>query len=337
MPNSSSSAAPAVAVAETTAPSAPRGNPLVSVVIPSYNYGHFVAQAVESALAQTYPNLEIIVVDDGSKDDTRQRLEPYLDRIRYIYQENRGLSAARNTGIRAARGEWVGLLDADDLWHPQKIEVQLAAVPDLDSVGLIGSGPAEDQLPASLAPNPKTERVGVREFLLSRRTGPSGALLRRTCVEQVGWFDEGLTSIEDRDMWLRVAARFGAVIVLSPCFYYRLHQGQMSRVAWRMYENYRKVLDNFFVRHPAYRRLRGLGMGYMYLDTALCFHTFGQPLLAFRFLLQSMLRWPWPLRDNRRSQAFRLKLLVRLCLGERLFRRFVGGRATAPEPRAASR
>src|SRR5262245_47307538 len=101
---------------------------LVSVVIPSYNYGQFVGEAVESALLQTWRGgVEVIVVDDGSRDDTRRRLGPYMDRIRYIYQENRGLSGARNTGIRAARGEWIALLDADDRWHPEKTEIQLEA------------------------------------------------------------------------------------------------------------------------------------------------------------------------------------------------------------------
>ena len=97
---------------------------LVSVVIPTYNYAHFVTGAVESALAQTYPDREVIVVDDGSTDDTRDRLAPFEGRIRYIHQENQGLSAARNTGIRAARGALVAFLDSDDLWHPEKLAVQ---------------------------------------------------------------------------------------------------------------------------------------------------------------------------------------------------------------------
>src|SRR5487761_1421423 len=104
-----------------------KDQPLVTAIIPAYNYGPLVVEAVESACAQTYPRMEVIVVDDGSTDDTQGRLRPYLDRIRYIRQENRGLSAARNTGIQAAQGEWNALLDADDVWHPQKTAVQIDA------------------------------------------------------------------------------------------------------------------------------------------------------------------------------------------------------------------
>src|SRR5688572_5767710 len=99
--------------------------PLVSVVIPTYNYGHLVAEAVDSALAQTYPAVEVLVVDDGSTDDTWDRLARYGDRIRCVRQANAGLSAARNTGIRAAHGEYVALLDSDDAFHPRKLDLQM--------------------------------------------------------------------------------------------------------------------------------------------------------------------------------------------------------------------
>ena len=111
----------------------------VSVVIPTYNYGHFVVGAVESVLAQTYQNVEIIVVNDGSSDDTKARLEPFMGRVRYIYQDNQGLSAARNTGIGAATCRWIAFLDSDDLWHPRKLELQMAYLDGHPEVGLLAT------------------------------------------------------------------------------------------------------------------------------------------------------------------------------------------------------
>ena len=115
------------------------GRALVSTVIPAHNYGRYVGEAIDSVLAQTYSPVEVVVVDDGSTDDTRARLAPYASMIRYLHQEKGGLSAARNTGIRQANGEWIALLDADDLWHPEKLELQLRSAARLGEVALVGS------------------------------------------------------------------------------------------------------------------------------------------------------------------------------------------------------
>src|SRR2546423_6262072 len=99
--------------------------PLISVIIPSYNSAHFVAHAVQSALGQTYQPLEVIVVDDGSTDGTRWILDTYMEQIHYVYQANKGLPGARNTGIRHAQGEFLAFLDADDEWHSGKLSAQV--------------------------------------------------------------------------------------------------------------------------------------------------------------------------------------------------------------------
>ena len=293
---------------------------LVSVVIPSFNYGHFVAEAVESALAQTYSPIEVIVVDDGSTDDTRARLQPFADRIHYVYQNNRGLSAARNTGVGLANGEWIALLDADDLWHPEKTEVQLRAASPLGSLGLVGSLPAVS-MPERLPSEPAVERLSVRDFLLSSRTGPSGALIRRDCFDAVGLFDESLRSIEDRDMWLRIASRFPAVQVISPCWWYRPHAGQMSRRASRMVENYEKVLTKFFAEHPEHASLRGLAWSYLYLDGAWSFLDEGDERTARALMWKSVYSNPGSFGDQRLRKFPRARIIARLMLGEKLFRK----------------
>ncbi len=294
---------------------------LVSVVIPAYNYGHFIVETVESALRQTYSRLEVIVVDDGSTDDTAIKLRAFGSRIKYIHQENRGLSAARNAGIRAARGEWIALLDADDLWHPDKTSVQLTAAARTGAHhGLIGSPPAE-VLPAELPSNPVVQVLTVRDFLLSSRTGPTGALMRRSCFDEVGYFDEQLRSVEDRDMWLRIAAKHSALQILSPCWWYRPHAGQMSRRAGRMMENYAKVLDKFFSQHAEYGALRRLAWSYLYLDGAWAFLDEGNRRSARSLVLKSLYKWPTSFRDPQLPTFPRARTLARIILGETAFSR----------------
>src|ERR1700722_18304182 len=113
--------------------------PVVSVVIPTYNRAHAVPGAIESALGQTLAPSEVIVVDDGSEDGTRERLMPYMDRIVYIYQENQGVSSARNNGIRAAKGDLIAFLDSDDVWHPRKLELQLQFLQEHAEIALVGA------------------------------------------------------------------------------------------------------------------------------------------------------------------------------------------------------
>ena len=112
----------------------------VSVVIPTYNSGQYLPEALESVLAQTVPPLEIIVVDDGSTDDTADRLHPYLNLITYKFQTNSGVSAARNAGLQLAKGDYVAFLDADDVWHPRKLEFQMGILTSHPDLGLLGTG-----------------------------------------------------------------------------------------------------------------------------------------------------------------------------------------------------
>lgn len=287
-----------------------RSHELVSVVIPSYNYGRFITDAVGSALAQTYRQIEVVVVDDGSKDDTRERLSSLMGQIRYIYQENAGLSAARNTGIRESKGEWIALLDADDLWHPQKLEVQLQAASAYPCVGLIGS-PAASTLAESLAFDPPVRCLSVRDFLLSAQMGPSSALIRHQCLEKVGLFDETLRSVEDRDMWLRLAAHVPCVLVDSPNWWYRPHEGQMSRNAARMFSNYRRVIEKFFREHPQYLQYRRLALGYMHYDAVWPYLQGGCHMKAMTHLIKSAWYRPLSLGDPRKGSLIRSKVALR--------------------------
>lgn len=250
--------------------------PLVSVVIPSYNHARFVTEAVDSVLSQTNCQIEVIVVDDGSTDNTREVLASYGSRIRYIYQDNKGLPGARNTGIRAALGEWVAVLDSDDYWHPQKTERQLAAVAAHPEADVVGSPGGDLPMPELLPLDPPTRWLSIRDFLLITPMSASSTMVRRRCFDAVGLFDESLRSAEDRDMWLRLAARVRVLQVTTPCWHYRVHEGQMSRNPQRMYDNFLRVVDKFFSEHPEQSQLAPMAYAFLYQDAAICYSEAGR-------------------------------------------------------------
>jgi glycosyltransferase involved in cell wall biosynthesis len=282
---------------------------LVTAVIPSFNHGHFVLEAVESVLAQSYRPVEVIVVDDGSEDDTFERLKPYLDRIHYIRQENRGLSAARNTGIRAASGEWIAFLDADDVWAPQKIEIQLKAAGDYPAAMLVGGNCNNNTQFENPPEHIAVKEFDVIDFLTTTPFGPSSALMQRSVFDEIGLFDEELSPVADRDMWLRVAVRFPVVRVEWPCWHYRSSPEQMSRNPKAMLANLRSALDKFFKQQPAYSCYKGVAFSFMNLDAAWCHYEHGQRVDGLRYLILSMLRHPR--RIPNRDALVRLKLLLR--------------------------
>lgn len=288
----------------------------VSVVIPTYNYGRYVTEAVDSVLGQSHTNREVIVVDDGSTDDTRERLMRYGGSIRYIYQENRGLSAARNTGIRNAKGQWIAFLDSDDLWHPRKLEIQLDAVQRGTDLRVIGCARAEEMWPEPQGTTPSLRTLGVLDFLQSYKgISGSSAVVRRDCFEVVGLFDETLRSCEDRHMWLRLATRFACAVVDWPGWWYRPHSGQMSRDSERMYRNYRRMLDLFFANHPEHAAKRSLASAYAHLDASHCFYEDGDTRRAINHLMRSICHYPWQIRGaDRPVRYLRAKLLLKFLI-----------------------
>jgi glycosyltransferase involved in cell wall biosynthesis len=207
-------------------------DPRVSVIIPAYNAAAYVAQAAESALAQTFAELEVIVVDDGSSDHTGEILAIYGDRIQYIRQDNRGPSAARNVAIAHARGEYLAFLDADDLWLPQKLERQvplLDAQPDVAlaySLATIVDGDGRErqmggrpQLVGQGQPQPTWM---IAELIPGNCIPLLTAVARRREVESAGMFDERIAHSEDWDLWFRLSRLGPAVFLQEALAQYRV-------------------------------------------------------------------------------------------------------------------
>ncbi len=214
--------------------------PLVSVVVPTYNYSKYISQAIESVLAQTYPNIEIVVIDDGSTDDTASIIGKFGNKIHYHFQANQGLSAARNRGIEVSSGAYIQFLDSDDKLGPQSIEGKVRHLNQNPGV-VFACGPNR------LLFEGRSRLYNLRQNLLFGWRLPNNRdivpalyygniapvhafLTRLDAIKRSEiYFDESLKACEDYDFWLRLATKFGAPgIVTEGHVYYRKHSSSMS-------------------------------------------------------------------------------------------------------------
>jgi glycosyltransferase involved in cell wall biosynthesis len=295
-------------------------SPLVSAIITTYNYGRFVVQAVESVLAQTYPNVEVIVVDDGSTDDTALRLEPYLKKIRYIHQENAGVDAARNNGIRAAAGTFIGLLDADDMWHPRRVERQLQYIAEHPDIAVIGADTIIDMSNGWPALPDKTvaRTVSIEQLVIMSRFAPSSALIRKDCFDAVGFFRSKISGAADRDMWIRLAAKYQIIMLQMPLMFYRNHGQNMSTAAAHMDEVDRRMLRAVFSEIPELRKrplLRRKAFSYAASMASFLYTAAGSQRQALGLIVESLLLWPFAYEPNHpKTPAARVKMFMVILL-----------------------
>jgi glycosyltransferase involved in cell wall biosynthesis len=232
----------------------------VSVILPTYNRATLLGTAIESVLGQSFHDLELIVVDDGSTDDTETLVRRYRDsdeRVRYLRQENRGISAAMNAGIRAASGQMIARIDSDDRWLPDLLETEVSILEARPEIGLVYSrGQWVDQ-----DLNPLSTIVGqtlhfpndtLRSMLWSDATCSITVVARRECFDRAGVFDESLATSEDWDMWLRTAFHYDFVFVDRVLAHVRRHEGNVTSAQVQSFAAFlgsrRKVLDKFFSR-----------------------------------------------------------------------------------------
>jgi glycosyltransferase involved in cell wall biosynthesis len=212
--------------------------PLVSVVVPVYNGERFLAECLESVLAQTWRPLDVIAVDDGSTDRSRDVIARFPD-VRCVVQPNRGVASARNAGIMAARGGFIGLIDQDDLWLPEKIAAQmepLLADPSVDYVLTRQVRFLEGDMPAP---------SWVRPHFLDGVVGgfePSAALIRRSAFERIGTFDPQYVQGSDSDWFFRANdAALRVVVVDAPLLRRRIHADNNSRFTERSVSDLRRI------------------------------------------------------------------------------------------------
>jgi glycosyltransferase involved in cell wall biosynthesis len=228
----------------------------VSVIITVYNRVQYIYDAIDSVLNQTYQNYEIIVVNDGSTTDVKQALEPYMSRIKYLYQENKGLAAARNYGIKNSSGNYLAFLDDDDLFEPKKLEVQVQILENNSEIGFVYSDCYEFDSNNTDASR-LNHAVGRDEpasefaklFFMDPNVRVPTFLIRRECFNYIGLFDESLLQNEDGDMLLRVALQWKVQFSDYISARVRNHGKSMSqnKIVLRTYliESWEKILNSY--------------------------------------------------------------------------------------------
>jgi glycosyltransferase involved in cell wall biosynthesis len=342
--------------------SVPPRQPGVSVIIPAYNYAQFLSKAIASVFHQTGlrlaeaseteplahavvaqtsdsaasrsgpakagPPFELIIVDDGSTDNTRDAVAQYGDRVRYVYQTNAGLAAARNTGIRAARFDYLAFLDADDEWLPGFLSTLMAKFTELpDAFAVVAcreiyvNANGQPFATKRLTPAAACE-ITCRDILLKTQFAADAVIVKRAAFDQCGFFDDTMRSSEDRDMWSRIAAQRRIFLLADRLVLIRKHGGNMSRHADRMKRSGRRVINKGWAARLVPHRCAGFWLqvlSFHFYQAAWMYHEERRRGCALRDLFKSLLVWPWFFRPQELNEPvlLRLRSLRHFLLGPR--------------------
>ena len=283
--------------------------PRVSVIVPSYNTGAYLQQALDSVLSQTYGDWEVILVDDGSTDNTAAiaaaNVDSFGDKLVYVFQNNRGLPAARNTAIRHARGEFISLLDADDVYAPRRLENSVAAMDRNPKAGLVHSrvariGMQGENLGEPPVPSANYLSGNIADFIYTRRAHilcPT-VMFRKSCLEEAGWFDENMKATEDRDLWFRIARNYSITYLDEVLAYYRISPTSMSKDWERM----RKSALHFIEKHhhsgACGRLLMNQALGNFYRERGDAVFNTGDLKQALALYMKAVAYYPFNLAND---------------------------------------
>ncbi len=221
----------------------------ISIIIPTYNRAYGLKETINSALNQTYPNTEVIVVDDGSTDNTREVCAGYGGRIRYVYQENHGRpAAARNTGIRVMKGNYAAFLDDDDVWMPNKLECQIrffVANADIHFIFTKAEEIAHDGTPLGKFRPAKDISSNFEGLIQSNFIMISSVIIKKHALKDVGNFDENVLNCSDYDFNVRAADRFKIHFLDTPLIKYRISNNAMSKDRLKIHQGEIYFLNKF--------------------------------------------------------------------------------------------
>ena len=220
----------------------------ISVIIPTFNRKLFLLNAINSVLTQTYQNIELIIIDDGSSDKTLDKIKKYKSEIKIFRQKNKGVSAARNKGIKLSKNKWIAFLDSDDRWHPEKLEKQINYLKKNPKYKICHTDETWIKNGVRVNPHNKHKKKGGYIFencLDICRISPSSVMIHKSVFENVGLFNTKLPVCEDYDLWLRITAKF-PVLFLNEKLIIKFggHPSQLSKKYWGMDRFRIKSLEN---------------------------------------------------------------------------------------------
>ena len=243
---------------------------LVSVVTATYNMGRYITETIDAVLAQDYPHVESVVVDDGSTDDTLQVLARYAGnpRVRIVRQANAGQTVAKNHGIRESRGEFIAFCDADDIWEPHKLSRQLPRFAASDRVGVVFSDITcidGEGKPFATEFMARSEGRVTAALLVDNFVPFPTVVARADVLREFGGFDERLTMSIDYDLWLRISTRYEFAWVREPLARYRIWPGQMSHKTGERLDNFFQLLERFLAANPGLLTRREIDRAYAHV------------------------------------------------------------------------
>ncbi|MBW2642661.1 MAG: glycosyltransferase family 2 protein [Deltaproteobacteria bacterium] len=270
--------------------------PIVSIIVPTFNRAGMIHRAIESIKYQTFNDWELIVVDDASTDDTEEILQRYMRndaRIGYTkHAENKGGSAARNSGIKKSKGSYIALLDDDDRWHPEKLRLQYDYLQNHPETGLIYSGFCyvdyeTDKIIKSVRPRYQGNVSSI--ILKTNIIGSPTPLIRNECFQRAGLFDEKLTSCQDWDMWIRIS-RFYSFAYVNECLAeVTMHGRQISSDLSSKIDSRKKLLDKYFY----FIKKKPSILSYHYKKLALLHAIDHSPIQTIKYLIRAFLLQPY--------------------------------------------
>jgi glycosyltransferase involved in cell wall biosynthesis len=276
--------------------------PKVSVVIPAYNAMTYLPETLASVLRQTFSDFEVLIVDDGSSDQIVQWASQVTDsRVKLISQQNQGVSAARNTGIAQAQGEYIAFIDADDLWEPTKLEKQVRCLEDNPAVGMVHTWMAEideQGKPTGGVMASNAEGEVWKQLVEQNTVACSSVMVRRCCFETLGVFaprNACPVDVEDWEMWIRIASRYPFAVIKEPLMRYRQHPNNTSKNWQSLEQAYRIVIEKAFNSAPSellYLKNRSYGHANLRLATKCLQSSDRDYKKALHFRQQALIHYP---------------------------------------------